>query len=94
MPRRKQFSGDSLCALLSAHGFVPVRQKGSHRIMQKVEKRRGRRFYFLPPKAEFGPQRLGPAARTKGNRKAAVRWASGPYQRKSFVKSKSFWELV
>ena len=36
MPRRKQFSGESLCTLLSAHGFVSVRQKGSHRIMQKI----------------------------------------------------------
>ncbi len=36
MPRRKQFSGDSLCALLNSHGFVAVRQKGSHRIMQKA----------------------------------------------------------
>lgn len=36
MPRRRQFSGGSLCALLRDHGFVSVRQKGSHRIMQKV----------------------------------------------------------
>ena len=35
MPRRKQFSGDSMCALLGQHGFVAVRQKGSHRVMQK-----------------------------------------------------------
>ena len=35
MPRRKQFSGDSMCALLGQHGFVGVRQKGSHRVMQK-----------------------------------------------------------
>jgi predicted RNA binding protein YcfA (HicA-like mRNA interferase family) len=36
MPRRKQFSGESLCFLLIDHGFVAVRQRGSHRIMQKV----------------------------------------------------------
>ncbi|MFM8719661.1 MAG: type II toxin-antitoxin system HicA family toxin [Chthoniobacterales bacterium] len=35
MPRRKQFSGDSICALLGQHGFTAVRQKGSHRVMQK-----------------------------------------------------------
>lgn len=36
MPRRKQFAGESLCSLLSVHGFVAVRQRGSHCIMQKV----------------------------------------------------------
>jgi predicted RNA binding protein YcfA (HicA-like mRNA interferase family) len=35
MPRRRKFSGDSICALLEKHGFVAVRQKGSHRIMQR-----------------------------------------------------------
>jgi predicted RNA binding protein YcfA (HicA-like mRNA interferase family) len=35
MPRRKRFSGESICSLLEEHGFVQVRQKGSHRIMQK-----------------------------------------------------------
>lgn len=37
MPPRKKFSGEALCRLLEAHGFVKVRQKGSHRIMQKRE---------------------------------------------------------
>jgi predicted RNA binding protein YcfA (HicA-like mRNA interferase family) len=36
MPRRKQFSGESMCLLLGGHGFVAVRQKGSHRVMQKT----------------------------------------------------------
>jgi predicted RNA binding protein YcfA (HicA-like mRNA interferase family) len=35
MPKRKVFSGESLCDLLGEHGFVAVRQRGSHRIMQK-----------------------------------------------------------
>ena len=34
MPPRKRFSGRSMCRLLAAHGFVEVRQRGSHRIMQ------------------------------------------------------------
>lgn len=29
------FSGAELCKLLNGHGFVQVRQKGSHIIMQK-----------------------------------------------------------
>jgi predicted RNA binding protein YcfA (HicA-like mRNA interferase family) len=35
MPPRKRFSGASLCHLLEQHGFVAIRQKGSHRVMQK-----------------------------------------------------------
>lgn len=35
MPPRKKFSGDSLCRLLEENGFVAVRQKGSHRVMQR-----------------------------------------------------------
>jgi predicted RNA binding protein YcfA (HicA-like mRNA interferase family) len=31
----RTFSGRELCAILGAHGFVIVRQKGSHIIMQK-----------------------------------------------------------
>jgi len=37
MPKRKVFSGASVCDLLRAHGFEAVRQRGSHRIMQKKE---------------------------------------------------------
>ena len=36
----------------------------------------------------------GPAVRSPQTEKAAVRWASGPYRARSFVKSKIFWELV
>jgi predicted RNA binding protein YcfA (HicA-like mRNA interferase family) len=32
----KQLSGKDVCLILSKHGFVKVRQKGSHQIMQKV----------------------------------------------------------
>ena len=37
MPPRKKLSGEALCRLLEDHGFVKVRQKGSHRIMQRRE---------------------------------------------------------
>ena len=37
MPKRKVFSGESVCDLLRAHGFEAVRQRGSHRVMQKKE---------------------------------------------------------
>ena len=37
MPKRKVFSGESCCHLLRTHGFVAVRQRGSHRVMQKKE---------------------------------------------------------
>jgi predicted RNA binding protein YcfA (HicA-like mRNA interferase family) len=36
MPKRRKFSGDSLCKLLEENGFIPVRQRGSHRILQKI----------------------------------------------------------
>ena len=35
MPRLRTFSGKELCKLLADHGFVEVRQKGSHIVMQK-----------------------------------------------------------
>jgi predicted RNA binding protein YcfA (HicA-like mRNA interferase family) len=31
----RRFSGREVCAILSKHGFVEVRQKGSHVVMQK-----------------------------------------------------------
>ena len=34
MPPRKKFSGSEMCRLLEEQGFVEVRQRGSHRIMQ------------------------------------------------------------
>ena len=34
MPPRKRFSGVALCRVLEEYGFVEVRQRGSHRIMQ------------------------------------------------------------
>jgi predicted RNA binding protein YcfA (HicA-like mRNA interferase family) len=33
--RLKTFSGKQLCAVLIQHGFVQVRQRGSHVIMQR-----------------------------------------------------------
>ena len=36
MPKRRKISGDSLCKLLEENGFIPVRQRGSHRILQKI----------------------------------------------------------
>jgi predicted RNA binding protein YcfA (HicA-like mRNA interferase family) len=35
--RLRIFSGRQLCALLEQHGFVKVRQRGSHIVMQKRE---------------------------------------------------------
>ncbi len=31
----RTFSGKELCKLLEQHGFIKVRQKGSHTVMQK-----------------------------------------------------------
>ena len=31
----RTFSGNELCKLLEQHGFIKVRQKGSHIVMQK-----------------------------------------------------------
>ena len=35
MGKRRVLSGKQVCAILSEHGFAPVRQRGSHIIMQK-----------------------------------------------------------
>ena len=35
MPKLSVFSGNALCRLLEAHGFIGIRQRGSHRVMQK-----------------------------------------------------------
>jgi predicted RNA binding protein YcfA (HicA-like mRNA interferase family) len=35
VPKLRVFSGRELCKLLAEHGFVEVRQKGSHIVMQK-----------------------------------------------------------
>lgn len=32
----RTFSGKDICLILSKHGFIKVRQKGSHVIMQKL----------------------------------------------------------
>ncbi len=38
MPKLRKLSGKEVCQILAAQGFVKVRQKGSHAIMQKIEK--------------------------------------------------------
>ncbi|MCR4304172.1 MAG: type II toxin-antitoxin system HicA family toxin [Gallionella sp.] len=35
MPKLAVLSGKAVCAILSLHGFVDVRQRGSHIVMQK-----------------------------------------------------------
>ena len=35
MGRLKVLSGAEVCTLLAAHGFEAVRQRGSHRVMQR-----------------------------------------------------------
>ena len=37
MGKLRIFSGSQICKILQAYGFVMVRQKGSHVIMQKSE---------------------------------------------------------
>lgn len=36
MAKLKILSGDEICKILKVNGFIQVRQKGSHIIMQKV----------------------------------------------------------
>ncbi len=38
MPKLRILSGQEVCKIMSHHGFVEVRRKGSHIIMQKKEK--------------------------------------------------------
>jgi predicted RNA binding protein YcfA (HicA-like mRNA interferase family) len=35
MPKLGVFSGDELCRILEQHGFLSVRQRGSHVVMQR-----------------------------------------------------------
>ena len=35
MPKLPVFSGKEICALLARHGFIEVRRRGSHIVMQK-----------------------------------------------------------
>jgi len=35
LPKLGVFSGKEVCAILAQHGFVEVRQRGSHIVMQK-----------------------------------------------------------
>ena len=35
MPKLAVLSGKAVCAILALHGFVEVRQRGSHVVMQK-----------------------------------------------------------
>ncbi|MBM4059690.1 MAG: type II toxin-antitoxin system HicA family toxin [Planctomycetes bacterium] len=35
MPRLRRLSGREVCAILQRHGFVVVRQRGSHLVMQR-----------------------------------------------------------
>ena len=37
MPKLRVFSGAELCAFLGQFGFVNVRQRGSHVIMQRID---------------------------------------------------------
>ncbi len=37
MPKLRVLSGKEVCAILAQHGFVAVRQKGSHIMMQKQD---------------------------------------------------------
>jgi len=36
MPRLAVLSGQEVCRILEKHGFIPVRQRGSHMVMQRV----------------------------------------------------------
>ena len=37
MPKLRVLSGKAVCQILSRHGFVEVRRRGSHIVMQKKE---------------------------------------------------------
>jgi predicted RNA binding protein YcfA (HicA-like mRNA interferase family) len=37
VPELRNLSGSDVCEILSRHGFVKVRQRGSHIVMQKKE---------------------------------------------------------
>ncbi len=36
MPKLRVLSGREVCALLAAHGFIEIRRRGSHVIMQRT----------------------------------------------------------
>lgn len=65
MPPRKRFSGRTMCRLLERHGFVEVRQRGSHRIMQlKVGK--STRTVPVPLHKDLKPGTLASIIRQSG----------------------------
>ena len=65
MPPRKRFSGDALCQLLSRHGFVRVRQKGSHVVMQQG-RANSTKTVIIPMHKDLKPGTLGSIIRQSG----------------------------
>jgi predicted RNA binding protein YcfA (HicA-like mRNA interferase family) len=55
LPRLRRLSGRDVCILLEAHGFVRVRQRGSHVVMQK----RLESTTITVPVPDHGELRLG-----------------------------------
>ena len=50
MPKRRKFSGEQICKLLEENGFLFVRQRGSHRIMQMATQTARSQFLFQSTK--------------------------------------------
>ncbi|NDV61209.1 type II toxin-antitoxin system HicA family toxin [Puniceicoccales bacterium CK1056] len=64
-PPRRRFSGAQICRLLELHGFIPVRQKGSHRIMRKTTPD-GSRTIPIPLHKDLKPGTLASIIRQSG----------------------------
>jgi predicted RNA binding protein YcfA (HicA-like mRNA interferase family) len=63
MPKLGVFSGREVCLLLAKHGFVQVRQKGSHVIMRNVTNGRA---VPVPDHAELAKGTLASIIRQSG----------------------------
>lgn len=66
MGRLANFSGREVCKILERHGFVQVRQKGSHIVMQKKINNGGTITVPVPDHKEIKPGTLRSIIRQSG----------------------------
>lgn len=70
MGKLRVLSGDDVCAILAQHGFVNVRQRGSHVIMQRTDAA-GTTTVPVPLHRELRRGTLGSIIRQAGIERAA-----------------------
>jgi predicted RNA binding protein YcfA (HicA-like mRNA interferase family) len=69
LPRVRVLSGSQVCAILAAHGFVEVRRRGSHIVMQRTAAGGGTTTVPVPDHDELRPGTLASIMRQCGLRR-------------------------